>query len=130
MRPKKLSVNTSNTFSSKVLRGRRLIRCPRGVARLAGAATLHHHVVLPCQRDGAQRDHQEQVRRERLLAAALQDIAAGGRALVEDDLLQEVGELLHDGDALARGEAGAPHGRGGVELGGAQLGRGRGGAAL
>ncbi len=41
-------------------------------------------------------------------------------ASLEDDLLQQVGELLHDGDRLAAGEADAVHGGGGVVGGGAE----------
>jgi len=114
--------------SAEVFRGRSLVGASRGVLGLAGAATLHHHVVLSGEGDGSQGQHQEQVGRVGLPARTVDHVACSGRALMEDDLLQQVRKSLHYRHPLPRGEGGAPHGGRCVELRRAEL-RGGGGAA-
>lgn len=52
----------------------------------------------------------------------MKDITLSRIARLVDDLLQEIGELLHDGDGLAAGETDAVHGSRGVVGGLAQPG--------
>ena len=59
--------------------GRRRARARR-VLRLADAAALDEHVVLPGERHRAQRDHQEQVGHVGLRALAVDDVALLGPA--------------------------------------------------
>ena len=86
-----------------------------GVFGSAGAARLHEDVVLAGEGDGAQGDDQEEVRDEGLDTLALQHLALAAVARLVDHLLQEVRELLDDGDGLAAGEAHAVHWGRGVE---------------
>ena len=86
-----------------------------GVLGSAGAARLHEDVVLTSEGDRAQGDHEEQVGDEGLDTLALQHRALAAVARLVDDLLQEVGELLHNGHGLAAGQAHAVHRGRGVE---------------